>query len=139
MPGIEQDMYRLHELGDKVNTKVVMNNNLLIELSQDKLLTYKFFAKEGLNVIPTLFKNSYNDCVSRLGSPFLLKPRHSYASKGIHKIYTEEEFAFYNKDPEANIFQRTVSAGFRLPNFGRIFPLIISMHLCYDRFQLFTQ
>lgn len=108
MPGIEQDMYRLHELGDKVNTKVVLNNDLLIELSQDKLLTYEYLAKEGLNVIPTLFKNSYYDCVSRLGSPFLLKPRHSYASKGIHKIYTEEEFAFYNKYPEANIFQRIV-------------------------------
>lgn len=108
MPGIEQDMYRLHELGNKVNTKVVMNNNLLIELSQDKLLTYDFFAKAGLNVIPTLFNKSYFDCVSRLGSPFLLKPRHSYASKGIHKIYTEEEFSFYNKQPETNIYQRIV-------------------------------
>ena len=44
MPGIEQDMYRLHELGEKVNTKVIMNNDLLIELSQDKLLTYDFFV-----------------------------------------------------------------------------------------------
>lgn len=108
MPGIEQDMYRLHELGEKVNTKVVMNNDLLIELSQDKLLTYDFFRKEGLNVIPTLFEKSYQDCVSRLGSPFLLKPRHSYAGKGIHKIYNEEEFLFYNKNPEANICQRII-------------------------------
>lgn len=110
MPGIEQDMYRLHDLVDNVKTKVVLNNDLLIELSQDKLFTYEYFQKEGLNVIPTLFERSYQDCTSRLGSPFLLKPRHSYAGKGIHKIYNEEEFNFYNKTPETNICQRIVGS-----------------------------
>ena len=108
LPGIEQDMYRLHELGDKVNTKIVLNNDLLINLSKDKLETFRFFKEKGINVIPTLFEESYEECVIKLGIPFLLKPRSSYASKGIHKIYSEEEFMFYNKRPKDNICQRII-------------------------------
>ena len=108
IPGIEQDMYRLYQLGNIIRTKVVLNNSLLIELSKDKLKTYKFFKEEGLNVIPTMFMKSYEEYEKELGNPFLLKPRTSYASKGIHKIYNREEFDFYNKQPENNIFQRIV-------------------------------
>ena len=108
MPGIEQDMYRLHELGDKVNTKVVLNNDLLIHLSKDKLETFRFFKEKGINVIPTLFEEPYEECVAQLGIPFLLKPRSSYASKGIHQISSEEEFKFYNKCPKGNICQRII-------------------------------
>lgn len=110
MPGIEQDMYRLHELGEQVKTKVVLNNDLLINLSKDKLETYRFFKDKGINVIPTLFEASYGECVQQLGHPFLLKPRTSYASKGIHKIYSEEEFCFYNKHPEHNICQKIIGS-----------------------------
>ena len=122
MPGIEQDMYRLHELADKVHTKVIFNNDLLINLSKDKLETYKFFKERGVNVIPTLFEESYDRCVKILGNPFLLKPRSSYASKGIHKISSEEEFNFYNKHPEDNICQRiigTVSSEYTIAVFGK--------------------
>ena len=108
IPGIEQDMYRLSDLKGRINTKVVLNNELLIRLSKDKLETYKYFLEKGLNVIPTLFQASYDECVRRLGSPFLLKLRSSYASKGIHKIYSKEEFDFYNRDKEAHIFQRII-------------------------------
>jgi carbamoyl-phosphate synthase large subunit len=110
IPGIEQDMYRLYELREKVNTTIVLNNDLLIDLSRDKLKTYDFFKENGLNVIPTMFMHEYDSCVENLGLPFLLKPRKSYASKGIHKIYTKEEFDFYNKIPENNIFQRIVGS-----------------------------
>ena len=110
IPGIEQDMYRLHELGSKVNTKVVLNNNLLIDLSKDKLKTFEYFKEKGLNVIPTLFEKDYDTYKAELGDPFLLKPRTSYASKGIHKIYNEEEYNFYNKHPENNIFQRIIGS-----------------------------
>lgn len=110
LPGIEQDMYRLFELKDNINTKVVLNNELLINLSKDKLETYKYFHDNKLNVIPTLSQASYEECVENLGSPFLLKPRTSYASKGIHKIYSKEEFNFYNKNKDANIFQRIVGS-----------------------------
>ena len=110
IPGIEQDMYRLYQLGEIIKTKVVLNNSLLIELSKDKLKTYEFFKEQGLNVIPTMFMKTYEEYETELGNPFLLKPRTSYASKGIHKIYNKEEFEFYNKQPENNIFQRIVGS-----------------------------
>ena len=110
IPGIEQDMYRLHELRDSVRAKIVLNNDLLIKLSKDKLETYKFFKEKGLNVIPTMYNEDYDMYVNLLGNPFLLKPRKSYASKGIHKIYTKREFDFYNINPEDNIFQRIVGS-----------------------------
>lgn len=122
MPGIEQDMYRLHELEDKVHTKVVLNNDLLINLSKDKLETFRFFKEKGVNVIPTFFGIPYEQCVAKLGNPFLLKPRTSYASKGIHKIYSEEDFKFYNKHPEDNICQRIIgtdSSEYTIAIFGK--------------------
>lgn len=122
MPGIEQDMYRLCELKDYVPTKIVLNNDLLIDLSKDKLKTYDFFYEKGINVIPTLFKATYEECKNRLGDPFLLKPRSSYASKGIRRIYSEEEFNFYNKTQENNIFQRIIgseSEEYTIAVFGR--------------------
>jgi len=108
LPGIEHDMYRLNELKDSIPTKIVLNNALLIELSQDKLKTYTFFKEKGINVIPTLYKATYETCTTTLGNPFLLKPRSSYASKGIHIIHSEEAFNFYNKTPENNIFQQII-------------------------------
>jgi carbamoyl-phosphate synthase large subunit len=110
IPGIEQDMYRLFELKKHINAKVVLNNDLLINLSKDKLGTYCYFRDTNLNVIPTLFQASYEECVERLGTPFLMKPRSSYASKGIHRINSKEEFVFYNKNKDANIYQRIIGS-----------------------------
>ena len=110
IPGIEQDMYRLFELQDCINTKVALNNGLLISLSKDKLETYYYFQENKLNVIPTLYHAPYEECVEKLGNPFLLKPRSSYASKGIHKITSKEEFDFYNREQDANIFQRIIGS-----------------------------
>lgn len=108
IPGIEQDMYRLCQLKEQLGCKVVLNNPLLIDISKDKLATYDYFKDKDINVIPTLFQKDYDTYLKELGHPFLLKPRSSYASKGIHKIYNEEEFIWYNKDPDANIFQRII-------------------------------
>lgn len=109
IPGIEQDMYRMSLLRDEIPTKVVLNNDLLITLSKDKLQTYLYLEKQStINLIPTLHNCSYDECVATLGSPFLLKPRSSYASKGIHLIHSKEEFDWYNKYSEKNIFQKVI-------------------------------
>jgi len=122
IPGIEQDMYRLHELKDSIPTKIVLNNDLLIGLSQDKWKAYTFFKEKGINVIPTLQKATYETCKNTLGHPFLLKPRSSYASKGIHRIFSEEAFTFYNKTPENSIFQHIIGSDteeYTISVFGR--------------------
>lgn len=111
IPGIEQDLYALYSLQDKINSKIVLNNQLSLDLSKDKLLTYNYFkANTNINLIPTLFQCTYEECCDILGSPFLLKPRSSYASKGIHVISTKREFDFYtNLNVDNIIFQKIIS------------------------------
>ena len=96
IPGIEQDLYALHKYKELIQCPVVMNSDLNIELSKSKLATYQYFRdNSGIALIPTLYGEDYNSCVTELGSPFLLKPISSYASKGIEKIYSEKEFDFF--------------------------------------------
>ena len=45
-----------------------------------------FFSDKPLEELPKEITNEF-------GLPFLLKPRRSYASKGIEKIYNEEDFS----------------------------------------------
>ena len=110
IPGIEQDMYRLNEIKSEIPTKIVLNNDLLIDISKDKLNTFNFFKDKGINLIPTLYLKDFDTYKQELGIPFLLKPRSSYASKGIHKIHNKEEFDYYNLSPENYIFQRIVGS-----------------------------
>ena len=42
IPGIEQDMYRMNDLKDHIKCKVVLNNELLISISKDKLQTFEY-------------------------------------------------------------------------------------------------
>lgn len=98
IPGIEQDLYALHKHKDQILCPIVMNNDLCIELSKSKLDTYNYLKENSaVNLIPTLYNADYNNCVEKLGYPFLLKPISSYASKGIEKISSEIEFDFFRK------------------------------------------
>ena len=111
IPGIEQDLYAFYKNKSKLSCPVVMNNDLSIELSKNKLETYNFIkSNSSIQLIPTLFKVSYPECVTKLGLPFLLKPVSSYASKGIERINNEVEFDFYVNRISSNcIFQKIVS------------------------------
>ena len=123
IPGIEQDLYNLFINKDKINTKIVLNNELCINLSKDKWLTYNYLKENfKLDLIPTLFSKGYKECVGELGLPFLLKPKSSYASKGIHIINNEREFDFYSENQIENIiFQKiigTMNSEFTVSVFG---------------------
>jgi carbamoyl-phosphate synthase large subunit len=110
IPGIEQDLYAMFLNKEKINTKIVMNNELCIQLSKDKLLTYNYLNENcNLNLIPTLLNKSFEECSQQLGLPFLLKPKSSYASKGIHIIDDKREFDFYTESQLNNlIFQKII-------------------------------
>lgn len=98
--GVEQEAIRLakdlHRLGSEAE-KIVINRPEIIELSQDKWLTYEFLMRQGIEAIPSMIEGEFDEFVNKLGCPFLLKPRRSYASKGIEKIYTIDELEFYRK------------------------------------------
>ncbi len=110
IPGIEQDLYQLFLNKDKVNAKIVLNNELSIQLSKDKWRTFTYLNEHfSNNLIPTLMHKNFEECAQELGLPFLLKPRSSYASKGIHIINNQREFDFFTEGQMENlIFQKII-------------------------------
>lgn len=100
MFGTEQEIYRLmdeQEIMQEQYKKLVINNREIVELSKDKWKTYEFLVKNGFQAIPTYRTGEFQALAETLGLPFLLKPRRSYASKGIEKIHDREEFDFFRK------------------------------------------
>lgn len=100
MFGTEQEIYRLineeKRMGE-IYKKLVLNNKDILRMSNDKWETYIFQQNNGIEAIPTYIVGEYEELSEKLGVPFLLKPRKSYASKGIETINNEEEFNFYKK------------------------------------------
>jgi carbamoyl-phosphate synthase large subunit len=112
IPGIEQDLYMLYQHKEVIQCPIVMNNKLCIELSKSKLKTFQYFKSHSdIDLIPTLHDVGYEACVEQLGSPFLLKPISSYASKGIEKIKTNYDFDYYTKMIDNKcVFQKIISS-----------------------------
>lgn len=99
--GTEQEIYRCEtskeELGDYYN-KLVINKNELLELSKDKWKTREALLQNGLEqyAIPSVIEGTYESISEQWGKEFLLKPRSSYASKGIHRVDNKADFDFYS-------------------------------------------
>ncbi|WP_392560001.1 ATP-grasp domain-containing protein [Orbus mooreae] len=100
IPCIEQDISRMlaiQPLFAEHAVKFVLPNKDIHHITQDKYLTYLALMKNNINAIPSYIDGNYELFVKQLGSPFLLKPRRSYASKGIVKIENEEDLCYWRK------------------------------------------
>ncbi len=93
--GTEQEIQKCNqskkELGDYYR-KLVINTDEAITLSEDKWDTCCFLKENGLNYIPGSVTADYDEAVKMFGLPLLMKPRRSYASKGIEIVETKEKF-----------------------------------------------
>lgn len=96
--GIEQDMNRISssrkELGDYLN-KIVINNENVIDFTNDKWKTFEFLSEHGLPAIDSVLERDYNKLKEYFGGDFLVKPRRSYSSRGIKIIKDEPTFNYY--------------------------------------------
>ena len=98
IPGIEQDVSRMvkeRPAWDDVATKFVLNNPGLVAVCADKWFTAQSLVEAGFPAIKTRIEGNFDELALELGMPFLLKPRRSYASKGIQKIYTERDLDYW--------------------------------------------
>ncbi|CAM5188185.1 hypothetical protein CDEF62S_02683 [Castellaniella defragrans] len=99
IPGIEQDVHRLSSERETLSglaCKVVLNNERLISLSQDKWAMHQELLEWGDSVrIPSFLEGDYDHLAARLGLPFILKPRRSYASKGLVRVRNREDFSVH--------------------------------------------
>ncbi len=96
IPGIEQDVHFFSDHRDllhRIGCKVALNDQFLINLSRDKWLMHQELLAIGSETrIPSYLQGGFAELAEILGLPFLLKPRRSYASKGLVKIHDESEF-----------------------------------------------
>lgn len=93
--GTEQEIMKCYKFKDELGEyykKLVINNGNLIDLSEDKWDTTCFLKKNGLKYIPSSITASFEEASIEFGLPLLMKPRRSYASKGICKVNTKVEF-----------------------------------------------
>lgn len=100
--GTEQEIYAVDAFRTQLEgylPKIVVNRSEILKLSKDKWATREFLLQNGLGsyAIPSVIEGSYDEIAACFGEKFLLKPRSSYASKGIEKVENAEEFDFYKK------------------------------------------
>ena len=116
IPSIEADMlfWNLHrkELCD-AGAFPLLNRPELIEACRDK---WSFFQqlKEGAPqyAIPTEISGDFDGIAARYGTPFLVKPRRGFGSKGIHLIRSKEEFdEFFSAEQGGMMLQPVVGSG----------------------------
>jgi carbamoyl-phosphate synthase large subunit len=98
LPGIEQDVARLSAerlaLAD-CGARLALNSAELIETAADKWLTHQALTAAGWPAIRTRLDGDFCELKKELGLPFLLKPRRSYASKGIQRLQTEGDLEYW--------------------------------------------
>jgi len=94
IPGIEQDVHWLSDHRTLLGRcKVALNNARLIKLSQDKWAMFQ--ALDSLNdpaIIPSRISGDFDSLSAEFGLPLIVKPRRGYASKGLMRISSREEF-----------------------------------------------
>ena len=98
IPGIEQDMRRMdseNKIFKGCNARFALNNHDLIVISDDKWLTYQKLLKVGLPYIKSYIQGTFDEIKQEIGLPMLVKPRHSYASKGICLVTTQNDFDYW--------------------------------------------
>ncbi len=99
--GTEQEITKCYlckeKLGDYYR-KLVINADKVLELSEDKWDTALFLKANGLNYIRGSVDCDFFEAKNEFGLPLLLKPRRSYASKGIIRTNSEEEFNAWKRE-----------------------------------------
>lgn len=111
IPCIEQDVDRMLEdqsFFADLNTKFVLPSKELNDCTRDKWHTYLELQKAGLPAIKSYIDGNYETIVKETGTPMLLKPRISYASKGIFKIENKEDFLYWQKKIKNNFMVQEI-------------------------------
>jgi carbamoyl-phosphate synthase large subunit len=100
IPGIEQDvsfLSRNREAFARTGARLALNDAELVRVSDDKWLTHQALLERELPAIDSVLGGSFDEIGARLGVPFLIKPRHSYASKGVVYAANAEDLAYWQR------------------------------------------
>jgi len=96
IPAIEQDVHFFSDHCDlfaRAGVGVALNAAALIDLTRDKWAMDQALVSTNSPVrIPTRLDGDFGTLTHAFGLPFLLKPRRSYASKGLIRVRNEADF-----------------------------------------------
>ena len=102
VPGIEIDMYGWADHVPEIESTgaiPLLNDPALIRLCRDKWAFFENLREAGIDCrIESSLDPDFWSLKSRFGLPFLLKPRHGFASQGIVKVETAETFLLHQPD-----------------------------------------
>jgi carbamoyl-phosphate synthase large subunit len=113
--GIDLDMYfwsMNRNLFKDANCKLVLNNQNLISLCQDKWNFYEALKDSACKrfMIDTTLDSDYSTIVKTLGNDLIIKPRLGFGSKGVLRVKNEAEFDKINFDGEVSIVQEFIGS-----------------------------
>ena len=111
IPGIEQDAARMtldSYCGRISGAKFALNDPDLVRVANDKWLTHLAQKEAAIPAIPSRIEGDFASLSRDLGLPFLLKPRRSYASKGIHRIESEADLIYWRGRTGANFMAQEI-------------------------------
>ncbi len=96
IPAIEQDVHffsKHRDIFDRLAVRVVLNDERLVNLTKDKWLMHQELASINSTArIVSYLEGDFASFANNLGLPFILKPRCSYASKGLVRVRNETDF-----------------------------------------------
>lgn len=98
--GTEQELFAAFDARRRMGghyAKLAVNTPELIRISKDKFALYQALTRRGLPAIPSRIDGSYREIAGEMGTPFLLKRRRSYASKGLAVIEDEADFSYFRR------------------------------------------
>lgn len=108
LPLIDYDLPVLSKNKENIEketkSKVVVCDEKVIEIANDKYKTYKFFKENKIPTPETYLPDEVNKKF-----PLFIKPRFGSASKGIHKVEDEEELNFFIKRTPSPIVQQFIN------------------------------
>jgi carbamoyl-phosphate synthase large subunit len=78
-------------LESSFSTRVLVSDPAVIEIADDKFLTYRFLARSGFPCPRTCLPGEEADLVSDVGFPLVVKPRHGARSVGVVVAGNDEQ------------------------------------------------
>ncbi len=79
------------DLEKKFQTKIVVSSQALIDIANDKYLTFQFLKKNGFSFPASILPGEEQRLVEQVGFPLIVKPRVGARSIGVNKVTTYEE------------------------------------------------
>lgn len=72
-------------------THIVVSSPRVVQIADDKYLTYAFMQEHGFDPPATALPGEHDALVERLGFPLIVKPRVGARSVGVHKVRNRDE------------------------------------------------